>query len=76
MILSFLVSYIMKHPHNEFKLLGPTFVQKFFQKYPKMTIFCIFVFYYITSNGHTSAIFMEIWIEIFYGTSEDVIITK
>ena len=41
-----------------------------------MTIFCIFVGYHITSNGHISAIFWEIWNEIFFGTSEDVLITK
>ena len=41
-----------------------------------MTIFSIFQYYHVASNGHISALFCKYGLKFFFGTSKHVILAK
>ena len=72
MILIFLVSYIMKHLQHLIKAVGTYFSKKNFPEIPKNDHFL----HFSVLSRHFNSHFWEIWNEIFFGTSKDVILTK
>ena len=76
MILIFLVSLIMKHPLLWIKTLGPYSSTNFFPKTPKDDHFLQFSILPRPFKQSYLSHFLELWNEIFFGTSRDVILTK
>ena len=76
MILIFLVSYIMKHLQHLIKAVGTYFSKKKFPEIPKNDHFLHFSVLPRHFQWLYLSHFWEIWNEIFFGTSKDVILTK
>ena len=75
MIFSFSVSHIKKYPNLQFWDVGIKQRKKFWPKMLKNGNFCIFHFYHVLLNGHSSAIFWKYWLKFFFESCEDVTFT-
>ena len=76
MILIFLVSYIIKHLQPLIKAVGTYLSKKIFPEIPKNDHFLHFSVLPRHFQWLYLSHFWEIWNEIFFGTSKDVILTK